>query len=146
MKRVVLSTILPFALALAACGEQATERAQAPVTANEVKQEATEATQAVANYAQQEQQEFVANARQELARIEAQLVEWRAKAKSAGADAEETMNAALERLEKDRQAAAEKLAELQSSGAEKWQEAKAGFQNVMDKLRESYEKAKQAFA
>lgn len=146
MKRVVLSTILPFAFVLAACGEQTAERAQAPVTANDVKKEAAEAKQAVANYAQQEQQEFVTNARAELARIEAQLVEWRAKAESAGADAKESMEAALDSLEKERQAAAKKLSELQASGAEKWQETKEGFQAMMDKLRQSYEKAKQAFA
>jgi flagellar motility protein MotE (MotC chaperone) len=148
MKRVILAALLSVPFLLAACGEDeaATNTKSTPVTANDVKKQASEAVGAATDYAQQQQKEFVANSQKELDQIESQLAEWRAKAKNAGADAKGAMEAKLDRLERDRQAAADKLSELKASTADAWGDVKAGFQNAMDKLRDAYEKAKQDFA
>lgn len=151
MKRIMMAAVLPLSLVLAACGEQdaqapANSSQSAPVTAGDVKKEVSEAAGAAAGYAEQQKREFVADAQRQLDQIDAQIAEWKAKAKDAKADAKTAMDDSLQNLEKQRQAAADKLAELKSSGADAWENVKQAFQNAFDRLRESYEKAKQQFA
>ncbi|MCL4800886.1 MAG: hypothetical protein KJ025_14945 [Burkholderiales bacterium] len=150
MNRIVPATIVSLSFLVAACGSEdaPTSRSgtQEPVTAGEVKQKASEAAGTAATYARQQQQEFVAEAQTELDQIEARIAEWKAKAESAGADAKASMNESLQDLEEQRRAAEQKLSELESSGAEAWARIKTGFDEAMDRLRQSYEKAKREFA
>ena len=151
MKRILIAAVVPLALTLAACGEQEpsmpTKSSQSTtVTAGDVKQKVSEAAGTAADYAEQQRRQFVADAQRQLDGIDAKIVEWKAKAKDAKADAKTAMDESLRELEKQRKEAADKLAELKSSGADAWENVKQGFQNALDKLRDSYEKAKQQFA
>lgn len=151
MKRVLSIALLSLPLALAACGDRENSTPSTPpksVSADDVQREAKQAVDTASDYAKQQRQEIIAKAEQDLADLNASLEDLKSRARNATAETKAQMEDALRDLDREQAQSRvqQKLAELKAAGADAWQEAKADFETAMEKLRESYAKAKQAFS
>jgi PBP1b-binding outer membrane lipoprotein LpoB len=159
MHRVILAALLTLPLLVAACSEHGdasssamrqsaptASQVQKPITAQDVKKEANDAVDTASDHAAQQKREFVAKAEGELAALGAAMDDLKTRARSATAETKAKMDDAVRAMEREKAQAEQRLAELKSAGADAWQDAKAGFQSAMEKLRQSYEKAKEDFA
>jgi hypothetical protein len=159
MNRVIPAALLTVPLLVAACSDHggaspsATQQsaptesqAQKPITPQDVKREAKDAVDTASDYAAQQKRDFVTKAEGELADLGTAMDDLKTRARSATAETKAKMDDALRTMEREKAQAEQRLAELKSASADAWQDAKAGFQSAMERLRQSYEKAKQDFA
>jgi predicted nucleic acid-binding Zn-ribbon protein len=159
MNRLIPAALLILPFLVAACSERedanspamqqsapTESQTQKPVAAKDVKQEAKEAVDTASQYATQRKREFVAKAEHDLADLGTEMDDLKTRARTATAETKAKMDDALHDLEREKAQAEQKLVELKSASADAWQDAKAGFQSALEKLRQSYEKAKQDFA
>lgn len=150
MNRLIPAALLSLPLVLAACGDRE-PTAAAPrksVSADDVKQDAKQAVDTAFDYAQMQKREFIAKAERDVQELRASLDDLKKRASTATADTKVKMQDALRNLEReqDQLQVQQKLTELKSATGDAWQDAKAGFEEAMEKFRESYEKAKREFS
>ena len=160
MSRLITTALLALPILVAACSEQGStsppaarqpvpaESSQAKnrVAAQDVKREATEAVDTTSDYLAQQKREFIAKAEHDLADLGTAMEDLRTRAQGATAETKAKMDEALRNLERERTQTQQKLSDLKSASANAWQDAKAGFQSALERLRQSYEKVKQDFA
>lgn len=77
----------------------------------------------------------------ELAKLNAQIGELKAKADQAKADTSVKYHSLLEELYAKRDAAELKLQQLQQAGEDAWQEMQTGFEQAWDELNQSFKTA-----
>lgn len=141
MKRLTIALALGASLAAFGCSErEPPERTE--VSAADVRKEATEAADASARYVEQEKDQFVRAAQEELGQLQQQLASLKSQAQTASGEAKAALAAQVAEIEGRWQAAEAKLAELKAAGAGKWQEAKANFNEQMRELKRSFERDK----
>ena len=154
MNRLIPAALLSLPLALAACGDrehtagapQATP--QKSVSAGDVTRDAKQAVDTATDYAQMQKREFIAKAERDVQTLRASLDDLKKRASTATAETKGKMQDAIRDLEReqDQLQVQQKLTELKSATADAWQDAKTGFEDAFEKLRESYEKAKREFS
>jgi len=81
----------------------------------------------------------------ELEYIHAKLLEYRAMAKVAVADAKIQAMTTLDALDKKYEATKTKLADLNQSGEDAWESVKTGVENAWGELRKAFGEAKERF-
>lgn len=119
MKRSTIDLALGASLAAFACGEQP-PREKTEVTAANVHKEAGEAADSTARHVEQEKDQFVGAAQQEIDQFQRQLASLKSQAQAASGEAKVALTAKVAELEGQWRTAAAKLAELKAAGAANW--------------------------
>lgn len=128
-------------LGLAACGdsEEKLERAK-----NELRQAGQVASEAL----HERMQERLETWRADLAELDAELEDWKQKAReqsaTAGAEAKQKLQTTIDELEAKRQKLAEKLSVASKASGAAWDEIVAGFENGWAELKAGLEDAKES--
>jgi len=154
MNRLIPAALLSLPLVLTACGDREHTAAapqstpQKSVSADDVTRDTKQAVDTATEYAKMQKREFIAEAEREVQELRASLDDLKKRASTATAETKDKMQDALRDLEReqDQLQVQQKLTELKSATADTWQSAKAGFEDAIEKLRESYEKAKREFS
>jgi archaellum component FlaC len=127
-------------LVLAACSKS--EAPQQKASIENVKKEATELAASVKQLATQTKEDFVANAENELAGMDAKIKDLKFQADQAQGDAKAKLDKAVEQLEAQRQTATDKLKALKDASGDAWKDMKAGFNGAWDEMKKGYDAAK----
>lgn len=140
MRRVVLpAVVVVFGIAfLVGCGEKNEE----DVTAEDVKEKAKEAADAVASYTKREIQAFREKAGDTLAGYGEKIKELDGKAQEIESSLQSAYQDAREELREKQEAVAKMLEELKSAGGQAWNEARPELEQAMKDLQIAYEKAR----
>lgn len=138
MNRLTIAVLLGTSLAAFGCSkEEPPTRPQ--VSAADVQRETKEAAGTAAQYVEQERDQFVRASRQQLDQLKDQLAALNSQARAASGEAKARLDAQAAKLEAQLQAAEAELAELTAAGAEQWREAKAGFTEQLQQLKQSFD-------
>lgn len=115
--------------------------AEPTVGTEKITKEARETIEATKQYTAQQKEVFQRKAHEELVAIQKRIIALRGKATEASASTRAGLQKSLNDLEKKRDAAKDKLDELRAATDVKWGEVKAGMNNALDELKNSYQKA-----
>ena len=115
--------------------------AEPAVGTEKITKEARETIEATKQYTAQQKEAFQRKAHEELVAIQKRIIALRGKATEASASTRAGLQKSLNDLEKKRDAAKDKLDELRAATDVKWGEVKAGMNNALDELKNSYQKA-----
>ncbi len=116
----------------------------AKVTEREVEKKVAEAAGAVADYAKQEKDEYVARAQKAVDEAKAEIDELKARAKKARASAKRKLKRQIKASEGRWKVAERKLGELKSASGEAWKDLKSGVDKAIEDLKPSPAKKKRA--
>lgn len=117
----------------------ATEKGQA------VKQKASETIDAAADYTKEQKEEIQKSLDKNLTALSKEIDALKKDAKNSSGKAKEEMNLQIANLESTRTELRKDLAKMKKSSGRAWAELKAGTSEAMDKLSESFSKAKKEF-
>jgi hypothetical protein len=148
MAYTLLMTVLCFCLC--GCKKAETEEKTKPqqpgtVSTEEVKKEIAEAADTSLDYATQKKKEYEEAIALELVELDKQLAELKKKANAAEEEVRSEVLEAVGELDKEREAVQKKLEEIQAKAPDAWEDLKAGLDEALDTLKDSYEKAKSRF-
>lgn len=141
---------LVLAASLAACGPAEeppadTEEAGEPATPEEVARETREALDAARRLAEQERDELLAAAEDNLEalsqRVDALQAELDAEIEDLDAEARARWQETLTRLEAERAAAADRFQRLEAVSDEAWADVRTGFEQAYDRFARTLEEA-----
>jgi len=138
--------VLLAGAALLAAGCTQEQSPQGAVTPGEVQQEAAEATDAAARLAQQEKNEFLRAAEQEMSRLKSDLEVLKQQAQAARGKTRVTLDAQIALLEEKWNAAQAKVEALRAQSAEAWQDMKQEVVAALTDLRESYQEVRRSLS
>jgi hypothetical protein len=112
----------------------------------DVKKDARDTADKAGQLAKEKKDEFVKATQVELDRMDRQLDEWKAKAKSASGEAKEKLDKKIAELEPARQRARQKVDELKADSRQAWEdELKPGVEKATGEMKAAWEKAKDVF-
>jgi TolA-binding protein len=137
MKRTTLVLAIAASLAAFGCSKEEAPPAKGEASAVDVRKEATEAAGTAAAYVEQEKDQFIRDAQQELDRMEDRIASLNSRAKTATAETKAKLDAQVADLQAQWLVLEARLADLRKATAENWQEAKASFDEQMQQLKQS---------
>jgi hypothetical protein len=126
MKALIMTITLALAFAALADGKK-------------VKKEVGEAVEAA-------KQEFVSKTNEELAALDKEIEDLKAKARVATAETQKKVNEQIANIERERKLLADKLDEVAKSSGNAWRELKGGAQSAWSQLKNSVKKAGKEFS
>lgn len=128
-----------FAASLVASVVYATEKGQV------VKQKASETIDAASEYTKEQKEEIQKSLDRNLSAISKEIDELKRDAKNSSGKAKNEMNLQIANLENTQRELKKDIAKLKKSSGKAWDELKAGTTAALDKLSESFSKAKKEF-
>jgi hypothetical protein len=111
----------------------------------EVKQKASETVDAATEYTKAQKEEIQKGMEKNLNAMADEIKELKKQAKKATGSAKDEMNTQITGMETKQGELKADLARLKKSSGKAWSELKSGMSAAMDKLSESYSKAKKEF-
>lgn len=129
-----------LALGLVGSIVYATDKAQV------VKQKASETVQAASEYTKEQKEEIQKSAEEKLNAISTEISDLKKDAKAATGKAKEEIDQEIKYLEKKQKSLKSDLARWKASSGKAWNEMKSGMSAAIDKLAESYQRAKKEFS
>lgn len=149
MKRSTTVSLLAVALLAIAPANHASQHENGKTTAKEVRQEVTDAAEAIKQYTADKRDEAAREAQAALAELDARIeaLERRVERKWNRMDqaAREQASTTLKALRKQRIEVAEWYGGLKNSSAEAWEHMKSGFSGAYRSLRRAWEKAEKEY-
>ncbi len=137
-RRYLLLTLA--GLALSSGGQ-----AQADVSAKQVGRNVTQAADSTAAYAEQERDKYVRKSQAEIDDIRAGIDKLGLKARTARDELKTKLDKDMAALDRKRDAAERKLGELKSANASAWKHLKAGMDDALEDLKQSFARARKDF-
>ena len=119
--------------------------ANADVTAKQVRQNLAQAADSTATYAEQEKDKYVRKTRAEIDELGARIDRLGIEARTARDELKAKLDKDIAALDRKRDTAERKLADLQSANASAWTHLKAGMDNALEDLKQSFAKARKDF-
>jgi hypothetical protein len=149
MKQYFALSLMSLSLLGIAPPSQAAQHENDKTTAKEVRQEVTDAAEAIKGYTADQRDEAAKKAKAALAALDARIdalearidKNWDKMDKAARAQARSTLQA----LRRQRVEAAEWYGQLQSGTAEAWEHTKKGFSDAYRSLQQAWEKAERGY-
>ncbi len=139
MFRYLLPTMVGLSVFIAGCEKhepaKVTGTEPAKVTGKEVEKKVTETAGAVADYAKQEKDGYVARAQKAVDEAKAELDELKARSKKARASAKRKLKSQIKASEGRWKVAERKLGELKSASGEAWKDLKSGVDKAIEDLK-----------
>lgn len=136
MNRTTLVLAVAASLTAFGCSKEVPP-AKPEASAADVRQEATEAAGPAAQSAEQEKDQYIRDAQQELDRMKERVASLNSQAKAATGEAKAKLDAQVADLQAQWLVLDARLADLKRATAEKWQEAKASFNEQMREMKQS---------
>lgn len=112
--------------------------AESSVSAEKVVKEAQETIEATRQYTVQQKETFQRKAQEELAVMQQQILELRAKVEKASDSTRADLQQSLNELEKKKDGVREKLDELKYATDAKWHEVRERMNSALDEVKRSY--------
>ena len=144
MKIKSSAIILPLFLSslfLAACSNQdQAEQPESKVTAQDVKKESKEASNAAVAYPEQKKEAYQQQIEAELKAFDQKLDKLKAGAMGLKDEAKVEYNQKIALLEQKKKSASETFNTLKSASGETWNDMKSGMDKAVDELRDTYDK------
>ncbi len=131
MSRSLLPMMVGLSVFIAGCEKNE----PAKVTGEQVEKKVTEAAGAVADYAKQEKDEYVARAQKAIDEAKAEMDALKARAKRARASGKGKLKGQIKASERRWKVAQRKLGELKSASGEAWKDLKSGMDKAIDDLK-----------
>ena len=145
MKKHLLIIFLSLGLSiiLSACNKE--KNPPPKVTTENVVSDTKQALDTTVDYLQQKHDEYVREAKKQLADLQTKIEELKSQADGASKDVRAKMEKQILVLQEKRKATEKKLAQLNSASEKAWEQIKSGFDKAMEDLKLSYQNAKKQF-
>lgn len=114
--------------------------------AQEVKQKTSEAVQAAGEYTKEQKEEIQKSFEEKLSKLSAEIKELKSDAQTATGNAKQSLEKDIKNLEAKQKSLKKDMVRLKESSGKAWTEMKAGMGAALDKLSDSYQKAKKEFS
>ena len=149
-KRFVLSTVgLVFSIGCEQKMPQAqpssTSAMPPNITIDDVKRDAASSMNTTAAYSQQEKDKIVADMKEKLAVMDANIERLRLKGKNLASDAKAKWDVKMANLDENRKSANDKLAEFGASTSKAWSDVEAGAKSAWAELSKAFQEASNEF-
>lgn len=134
-------------LFLSACGNQESPTtAQKGTSANEVKKEVREATDAVGDYTKEKMAEYQHSLEAQLQALDRKQEELEEKARQAGKETQAEMQEVIEKLKTQKEEVDIQLQKLSLATGEAWKEMKSATDKALENLKAGYNRALEKFS
>jgi Cu/Ag efflux protein CusF len=118
---------------------------EAPVTAEELRQELRDALETAKAYTFQQKEKYQRRLEPVLRDLDDRIGSLREQAKDARKEARKKYGEAIKELQRERQVVREQLDKVQAATPGAWEEAKAGMSAAWDDLRKAFQRAHERF-
>ncbi|HEY3243488.1 MAG TPA: hypothetical protein VGM03_09055 [Phycisphaerae bacterium] len=148
-------SIIPLLLLVVACREESTRRgsgngrrapqSQPATSADELRQRADEALDAVRRFSYDKKQEYERLIERELTQLDKRIAELKAQAESASEQARPVIEQRIEELQKQTTNARQRLVRMRETGEKAWDEVQLGVETAVRDLKKSFARARAYF-
>jgi hypothetical protein len=142
----LLLTLAPvFVLCLAGCDKDKPPSKDSKPSAEDVKRKGREAAEAAGEFTREKKEQFQAEMKEGLSKMQDQLKDLKARAEKGGEETRKKLQPQIDELERKTETARKKLEELKDKSVEAWKKAKPDLENAMQDLKSAFKKAADHF-